>query len=51
MYCISCHTSFSWKTLKIDTGEIHNPEYFRFLRENNMHIPRNPNGDDCPQLN
>jgi len=38
MFCImpSCHTAFSWKTGLIDTGVIHNPEYFRALREGNI---------------
>lgn len=31
MYCINCHTAFSWSTLTIDRGSIHNPEYFRYL--------------------
>ena len=28
MFCISCHTAFSWKTLEIVKGAIHNPHYF-----------------------
>ena len=31
MFCVSCHTAFSWSTLAIDRGNIHNPEYFRYL--------------------
>lgn len=42
MYCIKCHTAFSWRTGEIETRHIHNPEYFRYLRENGEHIPRNP---------
>lgn len=42
MYCIKCHTAFSWRTGEIETSHIHNPEYFRYLRENGQHIPRNP---------
>ena len=42
MYCIKCHTAFSWKTGKIEYGTVHNPEYFRWMRENNREIPRNP---------
>lgn len=42
MYCIKCHTAFSWRTGEIETNHIHNPEYFRYLRENGQHIPRNP---------
>lgn len=42
MYCIKCHTAFSWKTGKLDRGTIHNPEYYRWMRENGKEIPRNP---------
>lgn len=41
MYCIACHTAFSWNTGRIVIGErIHNPEYFRWMREHNRDIPR-----------
>ena len=42
MYCISCHTAFSWRTGKIENGRNHNPEYFRYCRENNLKIARTP---------
>lgn len=43
MWCISCKTAFSWKSgLKI-IGQIHNPEYFRWLRDSGQTIERNPN--------
>jgi hypothetical protein len=40
MFCISCHTAFSWKTGEIELGIIHNPHYFQALREGNINDPR-----------
>lgn len=34
MWCPFCKKGFSWRTGKIETGRIHNPEYFRWLHEN-----------------
>ena len=34
MFCIVCHTAFSWTTLNIETGRIHNPHYYEILRKN-----------------
>ena len=31
MWCVSCHTAWDWNTGKVDTGSVHNPEYFRWL--------------------
>lgn len=42
MWCVSCRTTFDWNTMKIETGYIHNPEYLRWMRENNREIARNP---------
>lgn len=33
MWCIICKKGFSWRTGKIETGRIHNPEYFRWIQE------------------
>lgn len=43
MWCVHCHTAFDWNTGMIEKGYVHNPEYFRYLRENDINIPRNPN--------
>ena len=42
MWCVSCHTTFDWNTMRIETGYIHNPEYLRWMRTNNQEIQRNP---------
>jgi len=33
MWCISCETAFSWRTLRIENGPIHNPHFFQRRRE------------------
>ena len=43
MYCVRCHTGFSWMTGKIEKGRIHNPEYYRWMRDNNMDLEREEN--------
>ena len=41
MWCVSCHTCFSWKTGAILTGTVHNPHYFEFLRRTRQgYVPR-----------
>ena len=51
MWCVNCHTTFDWKTLRIKTsGVVHNPEYFRYMRENGIPIQRNPNDDPCVNM-
>lgn len=46
MWCVECHTTFDWNTLKISTGPIHNPEYFAYQR-NNGTLQRNPLDIQC----
>ncbi len=48
MYCTKCHTPFSWRTLRIEHGTIHNPHYFEHQRRiNNGMVPRNPRDIQC----
>lgn len=51
MWCSACHTAFSWNTLRIDTGTIHNPHFYEFQRRmNNGNIPRVPGDNPCGQM-
>jgi hypothetical protein len=53
MWCVNCHTTFDWVSLNIrENGQVHNPEYFRYMRENGLVIPttNNLNDDICVNL-
>ena len=48
MFCVECHTAFSWNTLKIESGVIHNPHFFEYQRMTNGGVaPRNPLEIQC----
>jgi hypothetical protein len=48
MYCIDCHTAFSWNTGQQVTGVIHNPHYYEYLRRQNGGVaPRNAGDVPC----
>lgn len=47
MFCVACHTAFSWDTGKIENGPIHNPYYFEWLANQTQ---RNVNGQNAADL-
>lgn len=48
MYCVECHTPFSWNTGKVVGGVIHNPHYYQWQREQNNGVaPRVPGDRHC----
>lgn len=49
MWCIQCHTAFSWKTGRVETGIIHNPHYFEFMKQRG-HVARNAHDVVCGGL-
>lgn len=48
MFCVACHTAFSWNTGERVTGPIHNPHYFEVRAQLGENIAnRNVNGGGC----
>ena len=48
MFCVDCHTAFSWTSGQIVNGVIHNPHYYEFLRkQGNGVAPRNLGDVPC----
>lgn len=51
MWCTQCHVAFNYDTGKIDTGRLHNPEYYKYLeQQGNSAAPRNPGDIICGGL-
>jgi len=48
MWCIDCHTAFSWTTGAIVNGIVHNPHYYEYLRkQGGGAAPRNAGDVPC----
>lgn len=48
MYCTQCHTAFSWRTGRIETGPVHNPHFYEWQRQQNGGVaPRVPGDIPC----
>jgi len=51
MWCVSCHTAFSWRTGQVANGTVHNPHFYEWQRKmNNGEAPRNPGDIPCGGL-
>jgi ribosomal protein S15P/S13E len=46
MYCTQCHSAFSWRTGRVETGTIHNPHYYEYHRQRGT-LQRNPGDVPC----
>jgi hypothetical protein len=52
MWCPDCHTTFCWNTGRIETGMVHNPHYYEWLRRNGgqENVARNHGDYECGGL-
>lgn len=51
MWCTQCKVAFSWKSGKIETGRIHNPHYYDYMKTNtDTEGLRNPGEQLCGGL-
>jgi len=45
MFCVECHTAFSWNTGEIEKGVIHNPHFYQWQRKQNRGVAPRVRGD------
>lgn len=45
MFCTSCKAVWNWTTGRIETGNVHNPHYFEYMRQNGGGALPRPMGD------
>jgi hypothetical protein len=45
IWCTQCRTAFNWNTGKIETGVVHNPHYFEWLKSMGKDVSDNPERD------
>lgn len=50
MWCTECKVAFSWRSGMIETGTIHNPHYYQWMRQNKSGEMRNPLDQICGGL-
>lgn len=50
MFCMHCHTAFSWDTGRIERGRIHNPHYFEWIKKQKTSMPREMGDVPCGGL-
>jgi len=49
MWCVKCHTTFSWRSGQPVTGVVHNPHYYAYMRDNGG-LQRQPGDVPCGGL-
>ena len=45
MWCVECHTPFSWNTGRLVSGVIHNPHFYQYQRSQNGGVAPRRGGD------
>ena len=45
MWCVICHTAFSWKSGRVETGVVHNPHFYQWQRNANNGVAPRVRGD------